>query len=69
MRHIALRKDVSLAAALSFAYAGYTVYYILDENMQTVAMVEGPRLMQLAAEKGGGKCLGDIIPLIDRSKY
>ena len=69
VRHIALRKDVSLAAALSFAYAGYTVYYILDENMQTVAMVEGPRLMQLAAEKGGGKCLGDIIPSIDRSKY
>lgn len=68
VRHIALREDVSVRTALSYNYGGYTIFCILDDDLMEIARIDSARLAQLAAEHGSGRCLGDILPFIDRSK-
>ncbi len=68
VRHIALRKDVSIRIALSYNHVGYAVFCILDDNLHEIARVDGVLLTELAAKHGSGTTLGDVIPFIDRSK-
>lgn len=68
VRHIALREDVTLFTALSYATGGYTVFCILDDHLEEKARLDGVSLARLASIYGGHKRLGDIIPYIDRSK-
>lgn len=67
MRHVALWQGVSLNTALaSLGGSRYVMVWVLDENMSVVGRIEGLRLMELAAERGGEKKLRDVLASIDR---
>jgi len=68
VRHIALRKDVTLGKALGYIHGGYSIFCILDENMCEIARIDGMKITEFAAKFGINTQLCDIIPYIDHSK-